>query len=362
MRPEIAVPTGYRPALDGVRGLAILLVVVDHIGQTPAWHVGHYGVTLFFALSGYLITGLLLDESGRSGGSVSLTRFYLRRAARLLPALLVVVVVCDLLFWALGQTGALKASVAALAYLANYVTILHGDYLRGYGQTWSLAVEEHFYAVWPLALVVLLRRQGLHRALRWTLGACLAALAWRAVLLTFDDWSGQWLAINHGTLARADALLYGCAAALAVRCGWRPRAWMAWASAALVGALTVADLPDDVGATAGQALLAVAGAVLVVCLDHTRTPLRSALSFKPLVAIGAISYGLYLWHYPLLELAHELGYSGVGVRLVAGGLLATALAALSYRWLERPARDAVRAREAALAELVRRSRRRRMAT
>jgi len=358
MRPEVAVPTGYRPALDGVRGLAILLVVVDHVGQTPAWHVGPHGVTLFFALSGYLITGLLLDEAGRSGGTVSFTRFYLRRAARLLPALLLVVLVCDLMFALVGLTGALKGSVAALAYLANYATILHGDYLQGYGHTWSLAVEEHFYAVWPLALVALLRRQGLRRALGWTLGACVAALAWRAVLLTFDGWSGQWFGINHETFARADSLLYGCAAAMAVRCGWRPRAWMAWASVAAIAALIAidlpiaVDLPDDVGATAGQALLAMACAVLVVTVDHTGSPVRSALSFGPLVRLGVISYGVYLWHYPLLWVGYELGYSDVTARVLVGAVLATVVAAASYRWLERPVRQAVREREAGLAEAV----------
>ena len=338
------VRRGYRPALDGVRGVAVLLVLVDHIGHEPQWHVGPYGVTLFFALSGYLITGLLFDELVRER-SVSLTRFYLRRAARLLPALLLVVLVCDLAFLLLGDTTAVKASIPALAYVANYATILDGEYLWGWGHTWSLAIEEHFYAIWPLVLILMLRRLGARRALMWTLVACGVALAWRTVLLTFDGYPGQWFAINHGTVARADALLYGCAAALALRLGWRPRAWMAWAAPAVIVAVFALRLPDGVEATLGQVLISVACALTLASLDHNPTPLARGLSVRPLVLLGVISYGVYLWHYPLLFVAYDLGFEGPVARLLSGGVLGIALAAASYVWLEQPVRRRVRARE-----------------
>ena len=338
------VRTGYRPALDGVRGVAILLVVVDHVAGTPLWHLGGYGVTLFFALSGYLITGLVADEVTRDGG-LSYRRFYLRRTARLLPALLLVVLVCDALFWALGQTSAIKASLVTLAYLANYATVAYGDYLPGWGHTWSLAVEEHFYLVWPVVLVTLLRRRGPRAALRWTLVACLAALAWRGVLLALPYFDGVWFVVNHGTFARADALLYGCAAALALRLGWRPAAWMTWAAAGVVVALMVLRGPDVPVATAGQALLSVASAVLLAGLDHTRTALTRLLAWRPLVGLGVLSYGLYLWHYPLMTLAHLAGLEGAAWRALVGAVVAPAVAALSYRYVERPLRAAARAAE-----------------
>lgn len=345
--------TGHRPALDGVRAVAIAMVLVDHIGHEPQWHVGHYGVTLFFALSGYLITGLLFDELAQDG-TVSLPRFYLRRAARLLPALVVVVVVCDVLFYLLGDIEAVKASIPALAYVANYAVVVAAEYPPGWAHAWSLAVEEHFYAVWPLALIVMLRRLGTRRALGWTLAACVAALAWRGVVLTLDGWDGRWFLVNHGTLARADALLYGCAVALAVRVGWRPRAWMAAAAPAVVVALVVLDVPDVVEATAGQLVLSVACAVLLACLDYTSPSLARVLSWRPLVWLGAISYGLYLWHYPLLYVAYDLGYQGTLARFVSGGLLATAAAAASFAWVEQPLRRAARARESVVVARLRR--------
>ena len=167
---------------------------------------------LFFALSGYLITSLLLDER-RVAGSVSLSRFYVRRAARLVPALLLVLVVCDALSCR-ERPRPLRGSLAALTYTSNYAQVLQPDFVGGYGPTWTLAVEEHFYILWPLALLSFLRRFPLRTALQATLAVCLAALLWRAALAAMHV-RHSLLAI--GSVERADALLYGCAAAIAVR-------------------------------------------------------------------------------------------------------------------------------------------------
>jgi peptidoglycan/LPS O-acetylase OafA/YrhL len=139
---------GYRPALDGIRAVAVLLVVVDHVWSHPPAALGPTGVTIFFALSGYLITGILAAELDRSG-RIDFARFYLRRAARLLPALLLVVLVCDLLFAAAGALHPVIASVAVLFYAGNYAALWIGQFLPGYGHTWSLAIEEHFYVLCP---------------------------------------------------------------------------------------------------------------------------------------------------------------------------------------------------------------------
>ena len=127
----------YRPWLDGVRGIAVLLVVAEHVGQAgglslPAG-LGETGVGLFFGLSGYLITGLLLDETARTG-RVNLRAFYVRRAARLLPALLLMLGVSCVLFVRLGSPAVLQDAVYVLFYLANYATVLKGDYLLAFGQ------------------------------------------------------------------------------------------------------------------------------------------------------------------------------------------------------------------------------------
>lgn len=211
-----ALPSGYRPWLDAIRGLAVIGVVVEHVfsGEGPRvlQGLGETGVAMFFGLSGYLITGLLLGELARTG-RVRLGEFYLRRAARLLPALVLVLVVADLGFWLTGRDGFLRPTAYALAYVANYATVLEGGYLMGFGQTWSLAVEEHFYLVWPLVLLVAARRGGVMAVLRVALAGCVVALLWRlGLVLTVDP----ALLLYHGSLERADALLYGCAAAAAV--------------------------------------------------------------------------------------------------------------------------------------------------
>ena len=203
-----ALVRGYRPWLDGLRGVAVLLVVVQHTMGQIRFELGSVGVGLFFALSGYLITSLLLDERA-SAGSVSLSRFYIRRAARLVPALLLVVVVCNALFVLANDYGPLRGSLAALTYTSNYAQVLQHDFVLGYGPTWTLAVEEHFYILWPLALLWLVRRYPLRTALQATLAICLAALLWRAALAAMHV---RYSLLGLGSVERADALLYGCAA------------------------------------------------------------------------------------------------------------------------------------------------------
>lgn len=336
-----SVVMGYRPWLDGVRAVAVGLVMVQHtMGQMPV-DLGVVGVGLFFALSGYLITSLLLDARG-ADGSVSLAAFYLRRAARLIPALVVVLVVCDALFVIAGDHGPLKGSLAALTYTANYAEILKSDFVLGFGPTWSLAVEEHFYLLWPLLLLWVTGRYGLRTALWSTLAVCLAALLWRAALAGLH---APKALLEIGTLERADSLLYGCAAAIAVRLGWRPRAWMAWAGIGLVAVMDVVSSDESyVGAVVGTATIAIAGTAVVVCLDYAAAPwVRRLLSLRTVVTVGILSYGIYLWHGPAMRVAADLGYSGRAWRAVV--VLASVLAAaLSYRYLEAPVRAWARRR------------------
>jgi peptidoglycan/LPS O-acetylase OafA/YrhL len=337
--------TVYRPWLDGARGVAVLLVVVDHVtderGLPLPTGMGATGVGIFFGLSGYLITGLLLEEHGKYG-RVRLRDFYIRRAARLFPALLLMLVVCNVLFVTLGRPGVLRHSAAALLYLANYATVAIGEYLPGYGQTWSLAIEEHFYLVWPIVLLWLLGRCELRAILRWTLLAAATALAWRAYLLLGTD--APTLLLYHGSLERADALLYGCAAAVAVRMGWRPRAWLGWFSVAALALVTVVSDSGSAGITLVQALTGVASAALVVTLDYVPGLLRRFLALLPLVWVGLVSYAIYLWHYPLLILASTLGYEQLAIHMFAGFVVTPAVAAASYYFLEHPVRARVRRR------------------
>jgi peptidoglycan/LPS O-acetylase OafA/YrhL len=151
------------------------------------------------------------------------------------------------------------------------------------------------------------------------------------------------LLLYHGTLERADALLYGCAAAAAVRTGWRPPAWLPWPC--LLALAGVVLLHGTVAVTAGLALLGVAAAGLVVGLDHAPGRLRAVLGSRPLAVVGMLSYGIYLWHYPLMRMADRAG--GPWAAAVAGLLVTPLVAAASYYLLERPVRSWVRSRRPA---------------
>jgi peptidoglycan/LPS O-acetylase OafA/YrhL len=336
--------SGYRPWLDGVRGIAVLMVVAQHTLGDVGVDLGSVGVGAFFALSGYLITSILLDER-RAHGRVSLSRFYVRRAARLIPALVVVVLVCNTLFIVQRDFDPLRGSVTALTYTTNYATILQHDFVVGYGPTWTLAVEEHFYVLWPLALLWLTRRFNLRTALAATLGVCAFAVVWRA-FLAFVQAPVDLLYI--GSLERSDALLYGCAAAIAIRLGWRPSAASFWLGTATTAAMPLMPFVLDSAyqdAVFTTAVLAVSAAAMIVGLDYVAPSwVRSCLSLRALVAVGVISYGLYLWHGPLMRIARGFGYDGPEWRAVVA-LVSIGVAWTSYRHVEAPIRAWARRRQ-----------------
>lgn len=338
-----AILTGHRPWLDGVRALAVGMVLVQHAFAPIPIAPGFVGVGILFALSGYLITSLLLYERA-DRGSVSLPSFYLRRAARLLPALFLVVVVSDVVFAVQHDFEPIKGSVAALAYVSNYAQVVQPDFVPGFGPTWSLAVEEHFYLVWPLALLFVTRWFGLRAALHATLAVCVAALLWRAGLAALG---ADYLLLGIGSFERADALLYGCAAAIALQLGWRPKSWMLWVGIGALAALPIAFTEESyLALVLGDAALGIVSAGAVVSLDYVAPEwLRRLLSLRFVVTIGVLSYGIYLWHGPILRIAENAGYSGRAWGAVAI-LVTISAAALSYRFLEAPLRARARRRAA----------------
>lgn len=324
--------------------MSVLFVLVQHVTGTTRWYAGAAGVALFFALSGYLITGLLLDELERRG-SVSLRRFYLRRSARLVPGLLVMLVAASCLLVSVGAASYLSGVVPAATYLSNYTSILAGpDHLNlVFGHAWSLAVEEHFYLGWPLLLVVLHRRLGPGRLLWATLGLCALALTYRSVLQLTIHPSSYFFYVD--SLSRADSILFGAAACIAVRQGWRPGGWQKTAAVALFGGYLAAD-PVLIDGVLGSLVSGSACAVLVAAVDNAPagSTLRRALTARPFRGPGKRSYGIYLWHLPMIGYAVALtGQDSLGVRLVAA-LVCLPVANASYRWVETPVRNAVRRR------------------
>ena len=348
----------YAPALDGVRALAVAAVLAFHSGY--GWASGGFlGVSLFFTLSGYLITSLLLVERARRG-SVSLGNFWARRARRLLPAALlcVALVLAVAVWWTPSQRDHLPGdAIASVLGVANWRFIgldaSYRDLFLGapspLAHFWSLAVEQQCYLVLPLLVA------GLLRFGRRVTGLVLAALALAAgvaaVLITDTDLAYQ------GTFTRAAELLAG--AVLAVVLATRrpsPRAagWMAGAGlAAFAAAVTGLSLEDTWLYHGGLAASGVVWAVLLAGLAlQTGTMVSRAVGWAPLAAIGRVSYGLYLFHWPVFLLITPQRLGAGGVPLLLTRLAATTAVTLaSYHLLERPVRNGAvwRGRRGALA-------------
>ena len=361
-QPEVPAEQqfGYQPALDGLRGVAVTLVLCFHGGF--AWMAGGYvGVSVFFTLSGYLITSLLILERGRTG-RVSWTAFVTRRAKRLLPASLLCLVAISLLAWNgefAGVPHLRRDILAATLQVANWNS-LHGsgsyaDLLtRSAGLVsplehyWSLAVEEQFYWVWPFAFALLARLFTRRARLFAVLAASAVAggVAARFVAVRWGPDAAYW-----ATPARLGEILVG--AALAAGClRWPRRArWLGLLGVAGLGVVLWAAITWP--ANGGPAyegwlgLFALASAALILGLQAPG-PLRAAFSSAPLVWLGRISYGVYVFHWPVFVLATRRAVHLDGWPLFALRISITlAVAMLSYWLVERPVRfSAVRPRAA----------------
>ncbi|MBX3221614.1 MAG: acyltransferase [Labilithrix sp.] len=351
-RPK-APAIAHVPALDGIRGLAVLAVVAFH--ADAALPGGYLGVDLFFVLSGYLITSILLREVERTG-RIDLRAFWVRRARRLLPALLVLMpaIAVYARVWARPEeVRALRAdAVATLGYVANWRAIYSGkSYWEIFAapspleHTWSLAIEEQFYVVWPLvvALVVVhLRRT------RRTLLVVTAALAVASAALMLLLWQPDRTSrVYMGSDTRAAGILAGVVLATVLAPGEKLRS-------GVVRALDAAGLVAAVGLGVAWAkldgqsrflyhgglwLTELAALVLIACAVSPASVIARALSLRPLVFMGTISYGVYLWHWPVdvvltPERVHVPAIALAAIRVV----VTLAVALVSYYAIERPIR------------------------
>ncbi len=333
----------YRPALDGLRALAILLVIAYHDRLLGG---GFLGVQLFFVLSGYLITSILQRE-WEARGSVRLARFYGRRFLRLTPALVLFVLIAwAVTHWlkpglATGLEG--RWALAALGYVSNLLIAFGREYPLGVVSiTWSLALEEQFYLLWPATLVVLRRarlsRRGLALVLAGLIGACIARRF--ALLAAHPEDPGLWLRVYFGPDTNAEALLWGCMLALLARPHESRRFERAAGWLALAGTCTLAllaallETEDVVRRPLLLSLTAVSSCALILGA-LARGPLRRLLELPLLVWIGQLSYSLYLWHAFSIELlVHEPRWRRHALML--------ALAVASHHLVERPVQGLAR--------------------
>ncbi|CAN5292895.1 acyltransferase family protein [soil metagenome] len=351
---------GFRViGLDGVRAIAVVLVMLFHL--SPGAVVGGYlGVDIFFVVSGFLITELLVRERD-AAGRISLRGFWTRRARRLIPALIVLLLACCAAAYAIGGDVLLKLGsqvLGALTFSSNWLFIAGGSSYFDestpelFRNLWSLAVEEQFYLVWPLLLALVLLRP--KKWMRFAGVGLLAVASGVAMALLWDP--NDATRVYYGTDTHAFGLAIGALLALVARhwSVWRAE-WPRWTRRALdiagpvaaLGLVAIAILlPGDSpivyrGGLVGVALLT---AVVIASLLVPASPLAWLLELAPFRWVGKRSYGLYLWHWPVFVLVVAAlpdwsrdglaGWSLGGVALVITMLAA----ALSYRFVEQPIR------------------------
>jgi len=337
---------GYIPGLDGMRAIAVLIVLVAHMGFE---HIvpGGFGVTVFFFISGFLITRLLLAES-ESKGQVGLKNFYIRRFVRLYPALLFMLFGSTLIFGILGVGGpsALQLS-AGVFYFTNFFQVGLQTFggqvpFMPWTHLWSLAVEEHFYLVFPL--VIYLCRGNWRRTAKILAAILIAVPLWRS----FIHFGTSIPSVDYNymmTDARFDSLAWGCLLSVLLHLKGSLKPFksvlgvipVAVALAAILASFLIRD--ENFRYTIRFSLQGAALFILILNFYYLKS-MRFAIwicETKPLVWTGQISYALYLWHVPLYFLIIRQGYME---RNVLSILLVVALSfiisAISFYWVEKP--------------------------
>ena len=370
-----AQKSGFRADIAGLRGVAVLLVLLCHF-QIPGFGGGFIGPDIFFVISGYLITGLLVKEYASSiaarsrgrqdadeavkastksrRGKISFSGFYLRRARRILPASILVVVFINV--YAMVNLNILQSaqikndSIWTLLFMANINFLRQAtDYFAQNNNAsplqhyWTLAVEEQFYFVWPILFIAATRLNGLKifgKKVRWQARVSLAvsilavlSFVWLMVEFTTNPTTAYFSTFSRAwELAFGGVLSFISAETFKSRLGNKLPLLRAVAATLIVGSIAIVT-PSNFGYTLFLPVLATGFVILTGESNSTDLTYR-VLANKPFVAVGAISYSLYLWHWPIFVFGEDLGLMSTLIQRIVGMLLCFILSALSYRFIE----------------------------
>ena len=327
-------------ALDGVRGFSVIIVALFHYSLHPIG--GYLGVDVFFVLSGFLITSVVLREGTDFNWSRA-RMFYIKRALRIVPALLEMLVLFSImkLIFRAQITHFAGELLSSLFVYSNWTRSFDLGYPFYLGHTWSLAIEEQYYLIYPLFLMMVLRG----RSGRWMLAAVAASLALIFCVERFilTNQHASALRLYDGTDTRIPAILIGCVAAVLIETrSVRERLSSIWlATLALAGILAMVatiDWKDPWLYRYGLGILAICSVLLIIHL-HTvpGSPLSRCFAWKPLAYTGKIAYGIYLFHLPVFMCFGWIMKWPVPKTMLVGFPITLALAALSWRFVERPA-------------------------
>ena len=334
----------YRPEIDGLRALAVIPVVLFHAG-IAGFSGGFVGVDIFFVISGYLITSIILNEQQKD--SFTLAGFYERRARRILPALMLVVLLSAVAAWylllpaELVDFGESLASVGVFA--SNILFWTQSDYFATTSEfipllhTWSLAVEEQFYLIFPVFMIF---------TLAWTKTKRLSVLTIVAILsLIFCEWAWRNAPEANFFLApsRVWELMAGVLCAFYLQQARDPKLLirqLASVAGLLMLVYSIAFLDKSIPFPSLYALIPVVGTVLIILFTDKNTLVGRILSLPFIVGVGLISYSAYLWHQPLFVFARLNSMDELSVMTLLGlSILAFIMAFISWRWVEKPFRN-----------------------